>query len=165
MNCTPRLALPFISPGQAQKELLHNEALQRLDMLVAATVEEPPRRSPPDAPEMGRCYIVGDAATSVWEGKEGSLAIFTEGGWRFGSPFHGMTVYIRSADVEAVFRDGAWEIGQMRCSALRVDGQQVVGARSPAIASPAGGTIIDSEAREAITGVLAALRRHGLIET
>ena len=83
----------------------------------------------------------------------------------FARSFHGLTVYVRSADVDAVFRDGAWEIGQMRCSALRVDGQQVVGARSPAIASPAGGTNIDSEAREAITGVLAALRRHGLIET
>ena len=36
MNGTPRLSLPFLSPGQAQKEFTHNEALQILDAVVAA---------------------------------------------------------------------------------------------------------------------------------
>ncbi len=39
MSATPRLSLPFIVPGQAQKELFHNEALQLLDVLVAGAVE------------------------------------------------------------------------------------------------------------------------------
>ena len=36
MSGTPRLDLPFLSAGQAQKEFTHNEALQTLDLIVAA---------------------------------------------------------------------------------------------------------------------------------
>ena len=36
MSNTPRLRVPFLSPGQAQKEFFHNEALQTFDILVAA---------------------------------------------------------------------------------------------------------------------------------
>ena len=39
MAGTPRLALPLLSVGQAQKEFTHNESLQTLDLLVAGTVE------------------------------------------------------------------------------------------------------------------------------
>ncbi len=53
MSATHRLALPHILPGQAQKELFHNEALQALDLVVAAAVEEPPRAAPPAAPAPG----------------------------------------------------------------------------------------------------------------
>ena len=35
---TARLALPLIAPGQAQKEVSHNEALAALDLLVQAQV-------------------------------------------------------------------------------------------------------------------------------
>ena len=44
-----------------------------------------------------------------------------------------------------------------------VDGVKVVGSRGAAIAAPAAGTTIDSEARSAIGEILAALRLHGLI--
>ncbi len=40
MAATPRLALPFLTAGQAQKEFYHNEALQTLDMVAAAAVED-----------------------------------------------------------------------------------------------------------------------------
>jgi hypothetical protein len=45
-----------------------------------------------------------------------------------------------------------------------IDGQQVVGSRAAAIASPADGATIDAEARAAIDRILASLRQHGLIE-
>lgn len=44
-----------------------------------------------------------------------------------------------------------------------IDELQVVGARAAAIADPAGGTVIDSEARTAVAGMLSAMRQHGLI--
>ncbi|PCJ29601.1 MAG: hypothetical protein COA94_00970 [Rickettsiales bacterium] len=34
MNYTPRLNLPLIHSGQAQKEITHNEALSMLDVLI-----------------------------------------------------------------------------------------------------------------------------------
>ena len=35
MPATPRLALPLIAAGQAQKDVTHNEAVLALDRLVA----------------------------------------------------------------------------------------------------------------------------------
>jgi hypothetical protein len=74
-----------------------------------------------------------------------------------------MTAYVRSTSVWAVYRNSAWELGVIRGSAVNIGGQQVVGARSAAIASPTGGTTVDAEGRAAINAILAALRTHGLI--
>ena len=165
MNGTARLSLPFLSPGQAQKEFVHNEALQALDIAVAAAVEEAPRSDPPAAPALGGCYIVGSSPTGEWAGKPQSLAAFTTGGWRFLAPIEGLSVYVKDSGVWAAYRSGDWEIGSLRGSNLIIDGQQVVGARTAAITLATGGTTIDGEARTAIEGILAALRQHGLIES
>ena len=165
MSGTPRLALPFLSPGQAQKELLHNEALQLLDVVVAAAVEEPPRSSPPSVPALGACYIVGGPATGEWAGRDGSLTAFTSAGWRYVAPVEGMSAFVRSSAVRALYRAGTWELGAMRGSSVICGGQQVVGSRVAGIADPAGGATVDAEARSAIGQLLAALRQHGLIET
>ena len=74
-----------------------------------------------------------------------------------------MTLYERSSGGLATFRNAAWEIGALCGSSLRIDGLQVVGSQAAAIASPAGGSVIDAEARAALGAILAALREHGLI--
>jgi hypothetical protein len=165
MSGTPRLALPFLSPGQAQKEFTHNEALQTLDIVAASSVEESPRSDPPASPAIGACYIVDAAATGAWAGRSQSVAGFTTGGWRFVTPVEGMAAYVKSVSIWALYRAGAWELGVLRGSAVEVGGQQVVGNRASAIASAAGGTTIDTEARAVIDQILDALRHHGLIET
>src|SRR3954453_23819012 len=165
MSSTPRLRVPFLSPGQAQKEFFHNEALQTLDTLVAAAVEGPPRNSPPTAPAVGACYIVGSAPTGAWAGTAQNIAAFTSGGWRFTPPFEGVIAYVRSTETYAAYRAGAWEIGVLRGTNVVVGGQQVVGARAAAIASASGGTTVDVQARSVVDQILTAMRLHGLIET
>lgn len=164
MSGTPRLSLPFLSPGQAQKEFFHNEGLQTLDALVMGAIEEPPRSTPPSSPAVGATYIVGASPTADWAGKTQSIAAFSDGGWRFIAPAEGMQIYVKTADTIAVFRAGEWEVGSVRCSRLIVDGQQTVGARGAAIASATGGLTIDAEARATIELILDRLRTHGLIE-
>lgn len=165
MTATPRLSLPFLSVGQAQKEFTHNEALQTLDALVGAAVEEPPRATPPASPALGQCYIVADGATDAWAGNSQSIAAWTTGGWRFITPLAGMAVYERSTSTWAVFRSGAWEMGMLRADAVLIGDKQVVGARAAAIDSPVNGSVIDLEARAAVDAILVTLRQHGLIET
>lgn len=165
MGSTPRLALPFLSPGQAQKELYHNEALQLLDILVAAAVEEPPRNSPPVPPAVGSCYLVGSAPTGEWAGKQHRLAAYSSGGWRYVGPVEGLVVHVRSTGTWGTYRTGAWEFEILRGSSLVLGGQQVVGTRRPAIIAPTGGAVVDAEARAAINQLLATVRDHGLIET
>ena len=164
MSNTPRLRVPFLSPGQAQKEFFHNEALQTLDILVAAAVEEPPRNSPPTAPAVGACYIVGSAPTGAWVGKGQCLVTFTGGGWRVVAPFEGLGAYVRSTGAWALYRAGAWELGVLRGASVVIAGQQVLGSRASAIASASGGTTVDVQARAVIDQILTAMRQHGLIE-
>jgi hypothetical protein len=164
MAGTPRLALPFISVGQAQKEFTHNESLQILDALVGGAVEGRPLSAAPDSPPLGACYIVGGDATGAWAGKANCVAEWTSGGWRFIAPPEGMAMYDRASSVWTTFRGGAWETGQIRGLSLLINGQQVVGPRGAAIDAPAGGSVVDSEARVTIGAMLAALRSHGLID-
>lgn len=165
MSATPRFALPFLSPGQAQKEFTHNEALQTLDIVAALAVEQAPLADPPTAPAVGACYIVRASATGAWAGKSQSIVGFTTGGWRFVAPVEGLAAYVKSDAVWALYRQGAWETGVMRGSEVVIAGQQVVASRAAAIASATGGTTTDTEARAVIDEILGALRHHGLIET
>ncbi len=163
MELTPRLSLPTLIPGQAQKEFFHNEALQLLDCAVAGAIEEPARSDPPQAPVPGQTYLVSGSPTGEWSGYPDHIAAFGAGGWRFVAPVVGLTFVEKTSGTLAVYGTAGWEIGVVRASRVNVDGQQVVGARAPAIADPAGGTTVDLEARSAIAGLLSALRQHGLI--
>lgn len=163
MSSTSRLALPFLSAGQAQKEITHNEALQTLDFLVAGAVVEPPRSTPPANPAVGDCYIVGLSAAEAWAGWEGALAGYSPGGWRRIEPLAGMRVFIRSTEQWACYGEAGWEFGVLRGSKVMIGGEQVVGERTEPIASPVGGATIDTEARDGIDRILATLRAHGLI--
>ena len=51
---SPRLGLPFLMPAQAQKHVTHNEALERLDLLVQLTVEAFEANTPPTMPLDGQ---------------------------------------------------------------------------------------------------------------
>ena len=160
-----RFALPFITPGQAQKEMFHNEALAAIDAALHAAVEEGPRTDPPAAPEAGQCWLAGAGATGSWAGRDHDLACRTEAGWRFVAPVPGMLVWNKAAARWTHWDGAAWSDGSLPAAALVIAGQQVVGPRLETIASPSGGTIIDAEARLAVESVIATLKSHGLIES
>jgi Protein of unknown function (DUF2793) len=162
-DATTRLALPFIIAGQAQKEVTHNEALLRLDALVQSSVEALGLDTPPPRPTPGQSWIVGDAPTGPWAGQAGAIASFAEAGWRFISPLPGMSVWSKADSVFALRTETEWILGRMPQLAVHIGGNQVVGPRQPALASPNGGTTIDGEARVVIDQILATLRNHGLI--
>lgn len=162
MNQTPRFQFPFILPGQAQKELYHNEALALLDLALHAAAEGV-RGDPPDTPEAGDTWIVAPAATGEWAGKPHFLACWTGNGWRFLAPTHGMHAWSKTLG-HWIYFDGVEWNDQTPVASVTIGGKQVVGPRGMSIATPSGGTIIDQEARVAITAVIEALMSHGLIE-
>ena len=160
-----RLALPLLAPGQAQKEMWHNEALALLDIAVQATVEEVGRDAPPPTPQPGQCWIVGASPTGAWTGHAGAIAGWTPGGWRFVAARAGLRARHVASGQEAVCDGAAWQRGDMRAARVLIDGQQVVGARGSAIAVPSGGATIDVEGRACVEMILIAMRNHGLIST
>lgn len=164
MSQTDRLGLPLLATAQAQKEMTHNEALALLDSAVQSVVVAVEPSTVPASPSAGQSWIVGVGAGGAWTGHDGALASWTSGGWRFVTPFDGMAVWSLADGVPARRLAGAWEIGTLAASRLFVNGDQVIGARQPAVAEPTGGSNVDVEARDAISQLIDALRTHGLIE-
>lgn len=162
-DISARFALPYLNPGQAQKEAFHNEALAAIDCALHSCVEGI-AVDPVSAPEAGESWIVGDGATGGWAGRENCVATWTDGGWRFTAPVPGMLTWDRAQSYWRHWSGTAWAGGFLPASALHIGGAQVVGPRHPSIASPSGGTTIDSEARTAIAAVIATLMSHGLID-
>lgn len=158
-----RFGLPFILPGQAQKELFHNEALALVDAAMHPAVEEAPIGAPPVAPAEGQCWIVASDPSSVWGGRAGQLAIWTSGGWRYVIPQPGMAVWEKSAANWMHWTGTAWDSATPAAS-IKIGGVQVVGARTPEVPTPSGGSIIDVEARSAIAAIIATFKSHGLTE-
>lgn len=164
-DTTARLGLPMIRPGQAQKELSHNEALALIDLLTQPNVIGFAIDTPPATPAPGNMWVIGAAPTGLWAGRPHHLAGWTEGGWRFVPPFEGLMVWLAEVAVIARFSAGGWSVGTVTANRLTVGGTQVIGARQAAVANPAGGSVIDIQARLAIAAILGALRAHGLIAT
>ncbi len=163
MNTTARFALPLIAPGQAQKEVYHNEALTAIDAALHACVEDMPLGVPPTEPAEGESWLVADGASGSWAGRDDSLATWTGGGWRFTVPTPGMTAWNKATGRWLHWSGAAWD-ADWPVAALLIDGDQIVGARQADIPSPSGGTTIDAEARTAINLLIVTLKTHGLID-
>ena len=107
MSNTARLNMPNLVSGQAQKEITHNMALQRLDAFVQTAVENMALVTPPAGVE-GNLYVVGTPASAAWAGKEGQLAYFVSGTWAFYVPFEGMRVWNKATAEAMVYKAAAW---------------------------------------------------------
>jgi hypothetical protein len=139
---TPNLSLPMIVPGQAQKEFFVNQALGILDALYGYSVRAS-LTAPPALVEEGESFRVTGPATQAWQGCDDHLAVRIGGSWHFIAPREGMLVFDRAAGQFMAFRSG-WQ-------------------KTTAPTVPAGGGIIDVEARAAINQLIQALRLIGIM--
>lgn len=162
---TARFSLPLLQAGQAQKELTHNECIQALENRIGPVVEGAPINAPPTSPIVGHQYLVGSLPTGDFGGQAGSLATWTEGGWLFSPPHERFTVLDRLSGLAWTFEGSAWRSGVIKAREVMIDGKKVLGSRQPAVQAPAGGTVIDQEARSTIEAILNVMRQHGLIAT
>jgi hypothetical protein len=163
-DVTPRFAMPYLVPGQAQKEQFHNEALLLADCLLHPAIEDGPLTTPPASPQPGQIWLAAAGPTGAWAGQGDKLAIWTDSGWRFASPTIGMEVWKKVAGLHLRWSGTAWVAGEVIAERLMIGGLQLVGSRQPSVPSPSGGTTIDAEARAAVAAVIVALRSHGLID-
>jgi hypothetical protein len=142
MEKTARYDLPLLAVAQAAKEMTLNEALVGLDVAVQPVVRGIVD-APPAAPDPGEAWIVGETPTGAFVDHAHDLAAWTIGGWRFISPFEGMTAWRTDTHVSVRWRENEWTGGA-------------------SIAPISGGAVIDSEARAAIETIVARLRLAGL---
>ncbi|MEP2103204.1 MAG: DUF2793 domain-containing protein [Parasphingorhabdus sp.] len=136
---TPRFSLPLLAAGQAHKELFHNDALLLLDFLIHPVVQAVADDPQDLSPAAGQCWLIGPAAVAEWSGKDNQIAGWSDGGWHFIKPQETMKIMVIESKQSALYHDGNWRL-------------------IPAIDVPAGGAIVDIEARSTIDSILNALR-------
>lgn len=126
-DATPRLGLPYVAAGQAQKHVTVNEAFARLDGLVQTAVVSRAVTAQPAGPEDGALYILPAGATGdAWAAEaEGALMRFEAGGWTRLEPRPGHIVWITDESLALVF-DGAWQL-----LSTFLDFEALVAATSP----------------------------------
>jgi hypothetical protein len=112
MTDTPRLTLPLLAAGQAQKHVTHNDALTRLDALVHLAVQSRSQTTPPSSPGALAAYIVPAAGTGVFAGHSDDLAIFEDGGWSFLEPRAGWQAWIEDEAEHHVWTGTQWRRSQ-----------------------------------------------------
>ena len=164
VQTTPRCGLPYLVAGQAQKELTHNEALILIDALAGASAVSIGVNVPPVAASPGQCWIVGASPQGAWADHAEALACWTEGGWRFVTARQGMHVWVEDRQLWAIRDAAGWTVGEVVGERVVLSGKQIVGERLAAVPAPAGGTTQDTEARAAISTLIAKLVSHGLVE-
>ena len=139
---TTRLELPLLFAGQAQKEGFVNEITARIDALLHGAIEGE-QAAPPATPVDGQMWLVAAGGSGAWLGQSGKLAARQAGNWLFVTPRDGIKLLNRASGQEIRY-SGTWK------SAVR-----------PSL--PSGGTLIDTEARVALTAILAALTMAGIV--
>ena len=94
MTDTPRLSLPLLAAGQAQKHVTHNDALIRLDGLIHLTVDSRTLAAPPASPTVLSAYIVPAGGSGAFAGRTNQVALFEDGGWTFLVPRAGWQAWV-----------------------------------------------------------------------
>jgi hypothetical protein len=149
---TPQLGLPLLAPGQGQKDVTHNEALLALDALAQLGVGSRQLGVAPSDPTEGGSWIVADGASGAWEGRDGQIATWTQGGWRFAAPMPGWLAWVADEGLRVERGAASWRI---------VPGSS---APVPSVALPNGGAVVDAELRSCVAQLLLRLQGLGLIE-
>ncbi|MEM1191864.1 MAG: DUF2793 domain-containing protein [Pseudomonadota bacterium] len=112
MEQSPKLALPYVMPQQAQKHVTVNEGLRRLDALVQLTVISRAQNSQPQTPLEGDGYLLtADATGADWAGQPAqTLCVFQDGFWAFFAPIRGWRAFVQDEDALCVFDGSAWSV-------------------------------------------------------
>lgn len=117
-DVSPNLSLPFLLPAQAQKHVIHNEALGLLDLLVQARAEGVGVETPPATPAAGALYVLGAAPSGDWAGQGGKLAAWDGTGWQFFAPRAGMRVWDAAEKVLRIWDGTGWGLPAARTDQL-----------------------------------------------
>lgn len=154
-DASPRLGLPYLAASQAQKHVIVNEALMRLDGLVQTAVESRAAAVQPASPADGALYILpGGATGSVWASQpEGAVMRFEAGGWAPLAVGEGHLAWVKDEALAVVWDGGAWS---------EFPASVAIAPSRTLVASP-GGAGIGMEVREQEVAVSGATTSTGIV--
>src|SRR5262245_28386670 len=109
MDETANLSLPYLMPAYAQKHVVMNDALARIDAAVQLGILDRNLSAPPGSPAEGDRYIVGAAPTGAWSGLEGQIVALTDGAWLALEPRTGWLCWIVDESLLVYWDGAAWQ--------------------------------------------------------
>lgn len=148
---TARHALSLLQPGQGQKDVTHNEAVVSIDLLLQCAVVSRSVSVPPAMPVAGTCWLLPEGCEGAWQGRDGALACWTEGGWRYLGMPEGGQLWVKDEGRRLRHSDGGWVL------------DLPFGEPLEALPVPGGGDVVDQQARDAIGSLVARLVGAGLL--
>jgi hypothetical protein len=108
METTVNFNLPYIMPSQAQKHVTHNEALCAIDALLHLIVASRGQAEAPAVPSPGERHVVAAGATGAWDGQDGKIAVWQDGGWTFLQPQQGWRAFVADEGLPIWFDGAEW---------------------------------------------------------
>ncbi|GGD98829.1 hypothetical protein GCM10011529_01200 [Polymorphobacter glacialis] len=160
MSETIRHGLALLASGQAQKEVSHNEAILAIDRQMHLSISSRVLAVAPSTPVPGDAYIVPSGAGGAWASAADAIASYDGFGWILTAPVIGCVAWIVDEAGFVVF-DGGWSDG-WPVSGLVIAGRKILAGSPVGVALEIGGSIVDIEARAAITQIIDSLRTQGI---
>ena len=109
MADTATLKLPLLAASQAQKHVTMNEALVRIDAALQLSVVSRSSATPPALAEEGECYLVALGGVNAWDGEDGNLVFYLNGGWESLTPLAGWRLFVADEAVDVRFDGVEWQ--------------------------------------------------------
>ncbi len=117
MSETNQLNLPLLQAAQAQKHVTVNESLARLDAVAELQLVSVSETVPPTGEVDGAAYGIPATPVNDWDGHDGEIAVYSNGGWVFMTPRLGWRAWVEDEDCEALFDGQDWRLGAAAVSA------------------------------------------------
>jgi len=143
MSETANFRLPLVQAAQAQKHVTVNEALLRLDTMAQLRLVSRTTAAPPASASEGTAFAIPAGATGMWAGRDGSLALWLNGGWEIVEARRGWRSWIEDEATSAVFDGISWVAGAAVLSSggasltfRLIEADQPVGAGSETVTEP-----------------------------
>ena len=109
MTNSVKHSLPYISVGQSQKEVTHNEALAILDILLAGVCSSI-ETGPPATSDGLVVLVAASSTTGAFVGKENKIAYYltSAAAWAYSTPVTGQTINVTSTNTTYRYSGSAW---------------------------------------------------------
>ncbi len=172
MANTPRLSMPYLVAGQAQKEISHNDALNDMDSLAQMSVINKTTATPPATPAEGDSYIIASSPTGAWAGNANAVVSYYSG-WRIKTPKAGWLAYVQAEGVFYLYDGSAWNmykgvvpLGSASAPSYSFVGDSDTGVYSPGAnqwAVATSGTLrfsVDASGNASFTGTIASAAHY-----
>jgi hypothetical protein len=109
MTTSVKFLLPYLSVGQSQKEVTHNEALAMIDILLTKACSSI-ETGPPATSDGLVVLVAASGTTGAFVGKENKIAYYltATGAWAYLTPVTGQEIFVTSTTVNYRYTGSAW---------------------------------------------------------